>query len=38
MVDNYEMAKAYIEEARRRIRTAEQALNEDAYAYCIRQC
>jgi len=38
LIDAIEMARAYIEEARRRVRTAEQALNEDAYAYCIRQC
>lgn len=32
------MAKAYVEEAERRIRVAEVALKEKAYAYCIRQC
>ncbi len=37
-MNNIELAQAYIEEARRRIRTAEQALSEKAYAYCIRQC
>jgi len=36
-LNNLEMAKAYLEEALRRIRTAEQALREGAYAYCIRQ-
>ena len=38
MTDNYEMAKSYISEGVRRLRTAEQVLKEDAYAYCIRQC
>lgn len=33
-----DMAKAYVEEAERRIRIAEIALREKAYAYCIRQC
>ncbi len=37
-MNNIELAQAYIEEARRRIRTAEQAFSEKAYAYCIRQC
>ncbi len=37
MTDNYEMARAYIEEAERRLRTARMALEEGAYAYCIRQ-
>jgi len=32
------MARGYLEEARRRIRTAKLALEEGAYAYCIRQC
>ena len=36
-MDNIELAKSYIEEAKRRIRFAEEALREDAYAYCIRQ-
>ncbi len=31
------MARSYLEEAKRRIRTSENALNESAYAYCIRQ-
>ncbi len=31
------MASSYLEEAGRRIRTSENALNESAYAYCIRQ-
>ena len=31
------MARSYLEEALRRIKTAKQALEEDAYAYCIRQ-
>ena len=31
------MARAYIEEAKRRIRTVKIALEEHAYAYCIRQ-
>lgn len=37
-MNNIEMARSYLEEAGRRIRTSENALNEDAYAYCIRQC
>jgi len=32
------MAKAYVEEALRRIKTAEKALDDEGYAYCIRQC
>ncbi|RLE83573.1 MAG: DNA-binding protein [Thermoprotei archaeon] len=36
-MNNVEMARGYLEEARRRIRTAELALGEGAYAYCIRQ-
>ncbi|NPA23525.1 MAG: HEPN domain-containing protein [Crenarchaeota archaeon] len=38
MTNNLELATAYIEEARKRLRTARQALEEKAYAYCIRQC
>ena len=37
-MDNVEMAESYVEEAWRRIRTAEAAASEEAYAYCIRQC
>ena len=37
-MNNIELAQAYIEETRRRIKTAEIALSEKAYAYCIRQC
>lgn len=37
-MNNIEMAKAYLEEALRRIKTAEFALNDEGYAYCIRQC
>jgi len=33
-----EYAKSYVEEAERRIRVAEEAIRENAYAYCIRQC
>jgi len=33
-----EYAKSYVEEAERRIRVAEEAVREGAYAYCIRQC
>ena len=33
-----ELAEAYVEEAARRVRFAELALREGAYAYCIRQC
>jgi len=36
-LNNLEMAKSYLEEALRRIRTAKQALKDNAYAYCIRQ-
>ncbi len=36
-MNNIELAEAYLEEAYRRIRVAEWALNEKAYAYCIRQ-
>ena len=36
-MNNVEMARSYIDEASRRIKTAEIALNEEAYAYCIRQ-
>ena len=36
-MNNLEMARSYLEEALRRIKTAKQALEEDAYAYCIRQ-
>jgi HEPN domain-containing protein len=32
------MARAYVEEAERRIRIAEMMLREKAYAYSIRQC
>ncbi len=38
MIDTYDMARSYLEEAARRIRTAKQALEEGALAYCIRQC
>ena len=31
------MAKSYLEEALRRIKVAKWALDEHAYAYCIRQ-
>ena len=37
-MNNIEMAKAYLEEALRRIKTAELALEDGGYAYCIRQC
>jgi HEPN domain-containing protein len=37
-MNNLEMARAYVEEAARRVRTAQTALEEGAYAYCIRQC
>ena|GEM_PF-535422 len=37
-MNNVEMARAYIEEAERRIRIAEMMLREKAYAYSIRQC
>ncbi len=37
-MNNVEMAKGYLEEAYRRIKTAKIALGEKAYAYCIRQC
>ncbi len=37
-MSNLEYAKSYVEEAERRIRVAEGAVNEGAYAYCIRQC
>ena len=36
-MNNIELAQSYIEEAKRRLKTAEMALSEDAYAYCIRQ-
>lgn len=36
-MNNVELAQSYIEEAKRRLKTAEMALSEDAYAYCIRQ-
>ena len=36
-MNNVELAQSYIEEAKRRLKTAEIALSEDAYAYCIRQ-
>jgi len=34
-LNNVEMAKAYVEEALRRIKTAERALDEESYAYCV---
>lgn len=37
-MNNVDMARAYVEEAERRIRVAEMMLKEKAYAYCIRQC
>ncbi len=37
-MDNIELARAYVEEAERRVKVAEWALGEEAYAYCIRQC
>ncbi len=37
-MNNVEMARAYVEEAERRIRIAEMMLKEKAYAYSIRQC
>lgn len=37
-MNNIEMAKAYVEEGEKRIRVAEAAPKEKAYAYCIRQC
>ncbi|MEM4970161.1 MAG: HEPN domain-containing protein [Sulfolobales archaeon] len=36
-MNNIDMARAYIEEAERRIRIAEMMLREKAYAYTIRQ-
>ena len=36
-MNNVELAQSYIKEAKRRLKTAEMALSEDAYAYCIRQ-
>jgi len=36
-MNNVELAQSYIEEAKRRLKTAEIALSEDAYAYCVRQ-
>jgi len=36
-LNNLKMAKAYLREAIRRIKTAEHALEEGGYAYCIRQ-
>ncbi|MEM4141107.1 MAG: HEPN domain-containing protein [Nitrososphaeria archaeon] len=36
-MNNIELAVSYIDEARRRLKTAENALKEKAYAYCIRQ-
>ena len=37
-MNNVDMARAYVEEAERRLRVAEMMLKEKAYAYCIRQC
>ncbi len=36
-MNNVELALSYVNEAKRRLKTAENALNEDALAYCIRQ-
>ena len=36
-MNNLEMAKGYFDEAKRRMGTAKRALEEDAYAYCLRQ-
>lgn len=36
-MNNLDLAEAYVSEARRRIRIAEEALREGALAYCIRQ-
>jgi HEPN domain-containing protein len=36
-LNNIDMAKAYLDEAERRLFVAEQMLKEKAYAYCIRQ-
>ncbi|MBC7091184.1 MAG: HEPN domain-containing protein [Nitrososphaeria archaeon] len=36
-MNNIELASSYVTEARRRLRTAENALKENAFAYCIRQ-
>ena len=36
-MNNLNMAKAYLREALRRIKTAERALEEGGCAYCIRQ-
>ncbi len=36
--NNVEIAKAYIEEAEKRLRVAEMMLKEKSYAYAIRQC
>jgi len=33
-MNNLEYAKSYVEEAERRIRVAEEAIKEDAYAKC----
>lgn len=37
-MNNIELAKSYINEARLRLNTARSALESGAYAYCIRQC
>jgi len=37
-LNNVEMARAYLEEALRGLKTAERAFEEGGYAYCIRQC
>ena len=36
-MNTFDMALAYVREAERRVRTAEEALKEGALAYCIRQ-
>lgn len=37
-MNNIDMARAYMDEALRRIKTAKLALDDGGYAYCIRQC
>lgn len=37
-MSNIEMAKAYMGEAVRRIKTAKLSLDDGGYAYCIMQC
>ena len=37
-LNNLDLAKSYVNEARLRLDTAESAFNKGAYAYCVRQC